>query len=307
MYHRIIPDKEAEPGLQAGMHVEPETFDMHIQYLKNFFNIIPFPEILTYIKDISVMKRSLPICVITFDDGWYDFFKFGYPILEAHRVPATVFLPTKFIGTRNRFWTDEVASLIARTKNPKYHQNRERISNSSEVEKLAGLAGKTETKIEKAISILKNYRDDEIFYILTELKKMWRIDPISVERAFLTWEEVEKMAGSGLITFGSHTNNHKILTYLNDKEVMEEMIESKNKLLSERLVNPSFIPFCYPNGKYDERVVRMVEEAGYHLAVTTENGWNHPSTPLFNLQRIGIHQDMSSSKEMFGCRITNLL
>ena len=32
MYHRVIPVKETTQGLQAGMYVEPETFDMHMYY-----------------------------------------------------------------------------------------------------------------------------------------------------------------------------------------------------------------------------------------------------------------------------------
>ena len=123
---------------------------------------------------------------------------------------------------------------------------------------------------------------------------------------FLQWEEVRKMAGSGLVTFGSHTDSHKILTSLNEEEIHEELIKSKETLISESAVHPSFIPFSYPNGNYDEKVVRMVKDAGYHIAVTTENGWNDSETPPFHLRRMAIHQDMSSTKEMFGCRITNI-
>ena len=98
-----------------------------------------------------------------------------------------------------------------------------------------------------------------------------------------------------------------MLTYLNNYDIMEELIQSKNKLISENIVNPYFIPFSYPNGNYDERVINLVREAGYHVAVTTEKGWNHLNAPFFNLQRVSIHQDMSSKKELFGCRIANLL
>src|SRR4030065_116754 len=86
MYHRITPRKEMEPGIQAGMYVEAETFKMHINYLKEHFCIVPLSEISTHIKEMNEMKRKLPICILTFDDGWHDFYKFAYPILEVSRI-----------------------------------------------------------------------------------------------------------------------------------------------------------------------------------------------------------------------------
>jgi peptidoglycan/xylan/chitin deacetylase (PgdA/CDA1 family) len=99
MYHRIIPEKEASPGLQAGMYVEPKTFEIHIEYLKKYFLIIPLSETMNN-SGKSFSLKSKPNCILTFDDGWFDFYKYAYPILKAHDVHATVFLPTKFIGTK---------------------------------------------------------------------------------------------------------------------------------------------------------------------------------------------------------------
>lgn len=305
MYHRIIQNKEIEPGIQEGMYVQSETFKMHICYLKKYFKIIPLSEIYYQYKNKSFIKNN-PICVLTFDDGWYDFYKFAYPILVAQGIPATVFLPTKYIGTGNRFWTDQVSNIFLQKNNQKYSKNKKSISKNTIIKKLASLEGQTNYKIESAISILKKYRVDEVSNILSELKNIWCIDEVLSERAFLNWKEVSEMAESSLITFGSHTNNHNILTYLNNEEIYEEMMESKNWLLSEGIVNDSFIPFCYPNGNYDDRVIKIVEEVGYSVAVTTDRGWNNANTPRFTLKRVGIHQDISSTKELFGCRITNI-
>ena len=285
------------------MYIEPETFNMHIDYLKKHFKIVPFSRLFSYISDRSMLSKY-PICVITFDDGWYDFYKNAYPILIAQKVPATVFLPTRFIGTCNRFWTDEVSNIFVQRN--KYSENKRTKSTNVIVNKLTTLTGSTNNIIESAISILKNHGDDEILNILTELKNVIGVEDSISKRAFLNWEEVGKMAESGLVTFGSHTNNHKMLTYLDDNDIYEELTQSKNKLISENIVSPSFIPFSYPNGNYDKRVVKLVEEAGYHVAVTTENGWNHISNHRCTLNRVGIHQDISSTIEMFGSRIAGI-
>jgi peptidoglycan/xylan/chitin deacetylase (PgdA/CDA1 family) len=310
MYHRVLPFKEAIPGMQAGMYVEPETFDMHLRYLNKYFRIIPFSEIFSYLKYTSYSKGDKPICIITFDDGWCDFYKYAFPILKAQSVSATVFLPTKYIGTEGQFWTDQLAYLIVQNRN-KYNCsnpiNKEHIENIDVTDTIDRLEGTINLRIEKAITLLKKCRDEDINVILEKLKRKWGVDPIPTERAFLKWGEVAEMKESGLINFGSHTHSHKMLTYLDDHEIMDELFQSKNKLILEKVVDTDFIPFSYPNGNYDERIINMVREAGYHAAATTETGWNYRNTPLFSLKRVAIHQDMSSTKEMFGCRICNLL
>ena len=306
MYHRIIPCEEAGPGVQAGMYVEPDTFEMHIRYLKNRFYIIPLSDIFDNLQDLKTMNSNLPICIITFDDGWYDFFKYAYPILEKHNVPATVFLPTEFIGTQDMFWTDEVASIISME-----HKLSERLSNKGtlsnhKIEMFMNLKGSIESQIEEVISKLKNYHYVDVRNILEEIKITLGVNKLPRERLFLKWEEVRLMAASGLINFGSHSANHRILVHIDGKEIVEELLSSKKKLLLEGVVKRSFIPFCYPNGSYDEKVIQIVRESGYHVAVTTENGWNNVNTPMFNLHRVAIHQDVSFIEEMFGCRISNI-
>ena len=126
-------------------------------------------------------------------------------------------------------------------------------------------------------------------------------------RAFLSWEEVREMYGSGLISFGSHTAGHPILTTLTAEESRHELKNSLDCLLKNKVVDTAFIPFCYPNGNYSETLSEMVRDAGYHLAVTTQRGWNHPGVNAYTLRRIAIHQDMTSTAAMLESRLVNLI
>jgi len=306
MYHRIISLNDVGKGIQAGMYVQAETFEDHIRFLKTSFSILSISELQSYTEKQSSISHDKPLCAITSDDGWHDFYTKAFPILKAHKVPATVFLPTDFIGTNDWFWTDRLGYLLFKRLNSNCSQNCNRGSGNAVVNKLVELKGSQESRLEEAIEILKEYRDDEINEILSELSDRWNLDQNPSGRSFLNWEEVREMAQSGLITFGSHTVTHKILTTLSDQEIHDELIKSRKRLIVEQVVDPSFIPFCYPNGNYNDKIAAMAKDTGYDLAVTTKKGWNNLESGPFTLRRIGIHQDMTSSDAMFGCRIAGI-
>jgi hypothetical protein len=180
------------------------------------------------------------------------------------------------------------------------------FSNHILARKLCALGGTSWTWMEKAIEVLKAYRNEEIDGFLAELASAFELTPGPPGRPFLTWEEAQEMFRSGLISFGSHTAGHHILTSRTDEEIQRELVVSREKLIAERLVDPSFVPFCYPNGDFTDRIAGMVKDALYSLAVTTRRGWNGPDSDSYRLRRIGVHQDMTSTPAMFGARLAGV-
>ncbi len=297
MYHRVLIPTET---IQAGMYVKPETFERHLFLLKKYFELIPLREITT--EAHASIKRTKPICILTFDDGWKDFYDFAFPLIKKYQVPATVFLPTEFIGTDKRFWTDRFANFLL------HHKGTINNSEFSDlIHKIDKLQGRFEDRLEKSIELLKTYSLGIIEAFLDELEKTYPESMLSKGRDFLNWSEIHEMFNSGLISFGSHTANHQILTILDKPEIEKELYASKEKLLDQGVVEPSFIPFCYPNGTYTQEFAGMVCSAGYHVAVTTKKGWNQFDTDMFTLNRISIHQDMTSTVPLFACRIAGFI
>ena len=300
MYHRILPEEQAQEGVQAGMYVIPDTFRMHLEFLEKYFYLAPIS--LLHADNLKIpAANGKPCCFLTFDDGWYDFYQHAYPILKKYRAPATVFLPTDFIGTNNSFWTDRLAYLLC-----KLDKAGRPAGNSGDkvIDSLESLKGSFDSRLEQAIAELKKYRPDDIEDILSTWAARYDCNYSDMERSFLNWDEVREMLQSGLVTFGSHTAHHHILTTLTGNEIMDELYKSKKRLLAEAVADTSFIPFCYPNGNFDAEIADMVKEAGYSLAVTTKNGWNSikPDNP-YMLKRVGMHQDISSTRAMVGFKL----
>ena len=302
MYHRIC-HRQKDEFVQAGMYVEPETFKKHLIFLKKFFKLVSLNELILQ-KD-NILNCSKPLCALTFDDGWQDFYQNAFPLLKQYDVPATVFLPTDFIGTKKLFWTDRLAYLLWHRED-NHTVKSDSLFIDTIIKELGNLKGPFESQIEAAIQRLKACRIDEVEAILSELARRRGIDTVLQRRAFLSWEEVREMADSGLVSYGSHTAGHSILPVLNDSEIYDELKKSMERLVYENVVDQSSIPFCYPNGNNNDNLTKMVKACGYNMAVTTKNGWNQlrPDN-LFVLNRVGIHQDISSTIPMFGCTIIN--
>ena len=303
MYHRILPSAQLEPWTQAGMYVDPEAFEMHLRYLKQYFQVVSLFEKFSTIQAARNSPSIRPVCILTFDDGWRDFYEFAYPVLKRNQVPATVFLPTGYVGTNDSFWTDRLAWILTNEIPPAIPEK----PGNPLLEKIAGIRGEYEERLEAAIHLLKTRGDQEIEEVLAALMVKMGIGASPNQRVFLNWEEVREMKGSGLVSFGSHTHNHRILVNLEEEEVREELALSMKILLREGVVDPSFIPFCYPNGDFNQRIACLVQETGYQTAVSTGTGWNFGDSSRFCLKRVAIHQDMTASREMFQCRLAGIL
>lgn len=307
MYHRVIPKEKVSCAVQAGMFVEPETLDLHIQFLRKYFEVVPLSDLASLQKVHQQELRKNPLCALTFDDGWYDFYDYAYPILKLHKAPATVFLPTDFIGTDRWFWTDRLGFVLNHMANCRDLVKNAPIFKNSLLNQIVHISGTLEMRLEKAITLLKHHRIESIEQVLSELTDVLGEGSIPQGRAFLSWKEVREIADSDLISFGSHTAGHRILTTLAEEEAEYELRRSMDVLISQKVVDPTFISFSYPNGNFTERLSEMVREAGYHLAVTTQYGWNRRGESPYTLRRIAIHQDIASTEAMFGSRIVNLL
>lgn len=298
----MLPGKTIQPG----MYVTPDTFDRHLQFLNERFTVISLKELSAILIDKKDSLFEKPVCVITFDDGWKDFYDHAFPLLYKHNLPATVFLPTAYIGSNNKFWTDEFADLLLQKRDVSPDVSIDPKS-SEIVIQLNKLHGDYENKLEQGIEILKKLPRVQIIKLLNELSKIWGVSDVVDERDFINWSEVEEMKASGLISYGSHTVSHEILTAITEDEVRNELVDSRDELLEKGVMDGSCQSFCYPNGGFTDDITDIVRDSGYHIAVTTKAGWNHIDDNIVALNRVGIHQDMASTVPLFATRIAGLI
>jgi len=94
MYHRILPEKLLEKDLGLGLAVSCENFEKQILALKSKYKIVSMD---TFLENIR-KKNSEFMIAITFDDGYKDNFTYAFPILKKHKIPALIYVTTKFLN-----------------------------------------------------------------------------------------------------------------------------------------------------------------------------------------------------------------
>ena len=303
MYHRILTEKERrESYVQPGLYVYRDTFERQIEYLTRRFLILSFQEALKMWERKSADPDER-YCIVTFDDGWRDNYEHAFPVLKKYGVPATIFLPTEFIGTNRWFWPDRLGYLLNHHYGLKAEWNG--LDSLSLLKKkhpwLNGFeTGNKEAIIDFLIEKAKQQSPEEIEEAIGELASVLELE-VPRERILLNWEEVREMSREG-ISFGSHTLTHRILTTLSMEE-MEHEIGASFRSLQVEGVNWTPV-FCYPNGNYTTAIAGHVKAAGFQAAVSTEPGLEKiREENRFALKRINIHQDVTRTVPLFAFQI----
>ena len=151
-----------------------------------------------------------------------------------------------------------------------------------------------------AVPVLKEYNYPVILFLISD----WlRRGPD--ETGSMTVETVKKLkAQYSWISLGSHTRTHPVLPELKDAQIEEEVLGAKRELEAAFGIPMDY--FAYPTGNYDERTLKVVEEAGYKLAFTTApKKLKGAAEGDFNLTRIKMSRD-SENPVIFWFKLSGL-
>ena len=118
-----------------------------------------------------------------------------------------------------------------------------------------------------------------------------------------------EMKESGLIDFGVHTANHRIVSELSKDEWEKEIVEPKAKL--SQILDCEISSFCYPNGIPGKDFSRDHEDylnkTGYICAFSTEESLNSRNDDPFCLGRIPTGNDMTSDRDFFSLNASGFI
>jgi peptidoglycan/xylan/chitin deacetylase (PgdA/CDA1 family) len=152
------------------------------------------------------------------------------------------------------------------------------------------------------IASMKTLSDMDIHKRLDETATHFDLGTLSNSASLLNWEQLGEMTASGLIEAGSHTCNHIRLNADTPSDVMQHEVINSKQTIEDKTGSP-VSTFCFPNGDFSPEALALVKQH-YDCAVTTRSGWNNLETNNFQLQRIGIHEDIAADEIAFLARIS---
>jgi len=260
-YHGVSLDDE---HLCSGLYISPEQFRERLERIRNAgCNVLPLKDALK-----MLWKGSLPAAsvVLTFDDGFYDFYAKAWPILQDFGWPATVYLSTYYSITNVPVFDPMVLYLLWKGRNKELCLPEIGIDRIIAGEDLA----RQTSRIQDAARG-KGLTGPETHQLLQTMAARLGVDfGDLVSRRILHLmnpAEAAELVAQG-VDFQLHCHNHRV--YRSRELFRSEVLENQHAL--ERIGAREPWHFCYPGGFWLPEFKPWLVELGVASATTCEAG-----------------------------------
>ena len=222
--HRVVPNRSwALPNRE--LEITPDYLDqLIVSYKDAGYNFVCIDSLVGRLNKMRWPWQK-KLVNISFDDGFRDIYEYAYPIFKKYDIPFTIYLTSSFPEGKADIWWIQLEQLIA--------------NNTTLL--VQGEGCRCETDEEK--NQLFNDLMQRIYHNSDTPSKVfaqWFADyqmEADMANIALAWDELAEMLSSGLLTIGSHTQSHPMLTKIPTEEVRQELLESKN-IIEQHLSTP---------------------------------------------------------------------
>lgn len=280
MYHRVIEDLSDDPfGL--GMCVTRKHFDQQLSFFRKSFNPIGMAEAIRRLEAGEPLpERALSV---TFDDGYLDNYTVALPLLRAHSMDATLFVPTGGMDDAPLWW-DRVIHALDATDAPALIPADVGLPIAEA--KLSLGAWHRASSVLRVLDVLWTLPHDQVLECVRRIERMHPPKrPVAGLARRMSSEQVAQMHRNG-VEIGAHAVKHSNLSLESPAVVRSELRDSRQAL--QALCDAPIDGFAYPAGWKNADTEAAVRECGFKYAVSTVNGVNTPASDRFTLSRVGM-------------------
>lgn len=111
MYHYVEYVKDAKDIIRKKLSISPFLFEQHLQALKDARYETYFVKDVPRILDGSI-QYSTQSAILSFDDGYEDFYTEVFPLLKKYNMRATLYIITNYIGKKGFLNEAQIRELI---------------------------------------------------------------------------------------------------------------------------------------------------------------------------------------------------
>lgn len=268
-FHRVVEDFQAErarslPALLIGAR----TLRQLLEVVARHWDVVSLP---VAAREMAGPARTGPrLAAITFDDGYRDVYQQAFPVLQALRMPATVYLPTDFVSGTGVLLHDQLYSLLVAFRERRLEPGCLPAAGARILVAGIDAAGTGPHPLTDHLCAATSRTDLQI--LIDALAG--RIGPVSVSGAPMTWAMARALAHTGW-EIGAHTVRHIVLPREPQSVMRQELLASRAEV--EAHTGWPCRHFAYPNGAYSLASQRALREIGFESAVTTEDRPQRPA------------------------------
>ncbi len=274
LYHGVTDRDSVGIENVSGKHMKSVEFENQMKWLSENKNVVTLREINTTPDSVA----------ITFDDAFKNVRDIALPILKKYDLPATFFITTGFVETDRMFWVDEVEHMINYSKSTIIELNLSAKTLFPVLTKEGKLNSMNSIKafLKKAEPKVRDRVIEDM-----RLQTGWEEEKLVENYKTLSWDDVRDLDDMPKYEVGGHSENHEILSYLDDGE-LEYEIKHCLKTLSKQL-GRKVSSFSYPEGQkehYNEKVISVLKENGVDICPSAIDGIVDGRDDNFNLKRL---------------------
>jgi peptidoglycan/xylan/chitin deacetylase (PgdA/CDA1 family) len=267
------------------------VFESHMRYVARYYTVVSLRELMARMED---PRRPDNLVAITFDDGYQDNYLCALPILRRYGLPATIFVTTGPVDTREPLWFETLAEAV-QTSRREYLDFE--IADRRLWLRTAPERAKTRDTLYAMLRGMPNADREEW---LSRILRALGAGDTERRNRMLTWDQMRKMKRHG-IDFGGHTVTHPFLSRLTHEEAVWQVTHCRNRIQQELQCKVDH--FAYPSGRgqdFSSWNKDILTQAGYRAAFTTIWGVNDPATDRMELRRGGPWEEKAS---VFGWKL----
>lgn len=249
---------------QLFMH--PDIFEERLKTIKRKgYHVLPFNEAIQRLYANDLPEKSL---ALTFDDGFYDFFKYGHPILKSFGFPVTLYLTTYYVDYNRPIFDSVVSYLLWKGRSRKLDLNKligKEIAFDLSSKEARSEALKLILKFAPRTRMSGAERDHLASKLAAELHQDYeQLCELRILH-LLRPEETKILAAEG-VDVELHTHTHSTPA---DRDKFHREIEVNRKTIRDMTGNtPNH--FCYPSGRYKQEFFAWLNELGISTATTCD-------------------------------------
>ena len=249
---------------------DASALERQLRVLSLVFPVVPLEDVVS-----GHGRNGRARVALTFDDGLRSNVAVAYPILRKLGLSATFFVCPGLIDRGAWLWNHEARERLRTLAQPAL----------AELAAVVGAPAALEAFVEwmKTLPIGARRRVEEAIRTATRHFKPTREQREEFDLA--DWDELARL-DPRVVTIGSHTMSHPILTSLSAQETESELRESRAVL--EKRLERSVTLFCYPNGDLNDAALNCARRY-YRSAVTVEPGAVPPAADPHRLPRFAAH------------------